>query len=187
MLSKLDLKQEGDEAHGYRISATEIASALPTMFVVREGERDKIIGSKDSMETIGRKVLDLLNKNDLDGARWWLDPSIPDIPSSPDGWMPAAHDYWPAAKYSNRGSDAERLAAASLIAHYDSSATDVIAILKEAYAKAGSVIDKAQNRPGILRSIREEVRNGRCWHLRPGAWRPPRPSMGRASCFSTRH
>jgi hypothetical protein len=144
IMSNLNLKQEGDEAHGYRMSATAITSPIPAMFVVREGERYKIIGSKDSMEAIGRRVLDLLKKNDLDGARWWLDHSIPEIPSSADGWMPAAHDYWPGGKYSNRGSDAARLAAASLIAHYDGSATDAIAILKEAYAKAGSAIDKAQ-------------------------------------------
>jgi len=143
MLSKLELNQDGDDAHGYRISGKDIAAMLPTMFVVRQGDRYKIIGSKDSMEDIGRKVLDLLKKNDVEIARWWLDHAIPDIPDNPDGWMPAAHAYWPGTKFANRGLDAARLAAASIIAHYEGSA-DALAILKEAYAKAANAIDKAQ-------------------------------------------
>ena len=157
-LSNLKLGQEGDGAHGYRISAAEMAAAMPAMFVVREGTAYKIVGSTDSMEEIGRRVLQLLTKKDLEGAQWWLDHSIPNIPSSGDGWLPAAHGLWPGTSYAMRGPDTARLAAASLIGRYDGS-RDAIAILKEAYARAVNAIEKSQ----IDQALCEAYAKGKRW------------------------
>jgi tetratricopeptide (TPR) repeat protein len=156
-LSNLKLDKEGDDAHGYRVSAAG-SSAMPTMFVVREGAAYKIIGSTDSMEEIGRRVLALLKKKDLEGAQWWLDHSVPNISTGGDGWLPAAHSLWSLSLPATRGVDAARVAAASLIGRYEGSA-DAIAILKEAYQKAVNAIDKSQ----IDQALCESYAKGERW------------------------
>lgn len=143
ILSELKLDKDGDDNHGYRISGTALLAPMPAMFVVREGAAYKIIGSTDSMENIGRKVLDLLKQKDLAGAQWWLDHSIPNLQTGGDGWLPAAHGLWSGTVAATRGPDAARVAAASLIGRFEGSA-DAIAILKEAYPKASDAIQKSQ-------------------------------------------
>lgn len=142
-LSTLNLNQDGDDVHGYRISGGAMSAPMPTMFVVREGSAYKIIGSTDSMEGIGRKVLDLLKQKDLSGAQWWLDHSIPSMQTGGDGWLPAAHGLWSGTVAATRGADAARVAAASLIGRFEGSA-EAVAILKDAYPKAANAIEKSQ-------------------------------------------
>jgi tetratricopeptide (TPR) repeat protein len=157
-LSNLKLNKEGDDTHGYRISAEVMGGAIPTMFVVREGVAYKIIGSTDSMEEIGRRVLDLLKKNNLEGAQWWLDHSIPSIPYGSDGWLPAARGLWSGTIAATRGPSAARVAAASLIGRYEGAA-DAVAILKEAYPKAANAVERAQ----IDQALCDTYAKGKKW------------------------
>jgi hypothetical protein len=157
-LSELKLDKDGDDAHGYRISGAEMRATMPTMFVVREGSAYKIIGSTDSMEGIGRKVLDLLKQKDLSDAQWWLDHSVPSMQTGGDGWLPAAHGLWSGTVAATRGADAARIAAASMIGHYEGSA-EAIAILKEAYPKASNAIEKSQ----IDQALCETYTKGKQW------------------------
>jgi len=157
-LSNINLTKEGDDAHGYRISAVEMMFPIPTMFVVREGAAYKIIGSSDSMQEIGRRALDLLKKKDLEGAQWWLDHSVQSVPTGNDGWMPAIHGLWSGTVPSTRGADAARVAAASLMGHYDGS-SESIAILKEAYPKAANALEKSQ----IDQALCETYDKGKRW------------------------
>ena len=157
-LSELKLDKDGDDAHGYRISGAEMRAPVPTMFVVREGAAYKIIGSADSMEGIGRRVLDLLKQKDLAGAQWWLDHSIPNMPTGGDGWLPAAHGLWSGTVAATRGPDVARVAAASLIGRFEGS-VDAIAILKEAYPKAANAIEKSQ----IDQALCEAYAKGKQW------------------------
>jgi tetratricopeptide (TPR) repeat protein len=132
--------------------------AIPTMFVVREGAAYKIIGSSDSMEEIGRRALDLLKKKDLEGAQWWLDHSVQIVPTGNDGWVPASHGLWSGTVPSTRGADAARVAAASLMGHYDGS-SESVAILKEAYPKATNALEKSQ----IDQALCETYDKGKRW------------------------
>ena len=157
-LSNLKLNKDGDDTHGYRIFGEGISATIPNMFVVREGSAYKIIGSTDSMEEIGRRVLDLITKNNLEGAQWWLDHSVRYVPDGSDGWVPAAAGLWPGTKAGTRGPNTARVAAASLIGRYEGSA-DAIAILKEAYPKTVDAIEKAQ----IDQALCEAYAKGKRW------------------------
>lgn len=142
ILGALKLSKEGDDAHFYRISATgPMATNMPTMFVSRDGAAYKIIAVTDSMEEIGQRVLALLKADDLAGAQWWLDHSLPSMKTGPEGLEPAARNLWRASD--SRVPDKARLAAASLLTQDETSAAAGIAILKEAYAKTRSAMDKS--------------------------------------------
>jgi tetratricopeptide (TPR) repeat protein len=157
-LSSLKLNKEGDDSHGYRIFAEGASAAIPMMFVVREGAAYKIIGTTDSMEEIGRRVLNLITKNDLEAAQWWLDHSIKYVRDGSDGWVPAAAGLWSGTVASTRGPNDARKAAASLIGRFEGSA-DAIAVLKEAYPKAVNAIEKAQ----IDQALCETYAKGKRW------------------------
>jgi tetratricopeptide (TPR) repeat protein len=157
-LSILKVDKEGDDAHGYRISAGGMGAAMPAMFAVRGGAAYKIIGSTGSLEGIGRRVLELLKKKDLEGAQWWLDHSVPDIPTGGDGWLPVEHILWSGTVAATRGAETARVVAASLIGRYEGSA-DAIAILKEAYSKTADAIDKSQ----MDQALCEAYAKGKQW------------------------
>lgn len=141
-LGEISLVKEGDEQHGYRIFSSRLNGSMPAMFVVRQGSY-KIIGSTDSMEMIGHKVLDLLKRNDIESAQWWLDHTIPNLADGPDGWLPSSRGLWSGVVPETRGADAIKLAAASLIGRYEGS-SEAIAILKDGSPKAKNAIDRGQ-------------------------------------------
>jgi hypothetical protein len=68
---------EGNDAQGYRVTTETPGAAPQQAFVVKEGGSYKIlayaIGVASSPESLGWQALELLNKNDLPGARQWLD------------------------------------------------------------------------------------------------------------------
>jgi tetratricopeptide (TPR) repeat protein len=140
----LQLAVEGDDRGGYRVFSTAGSeSALPTLFVVKTDTGYKAIGSADSMEEIGRRVLDLVKEKKIAEAQAWLDLAVPHLKSGPDGWKPAAHGLWSGVNAANRGPQDVRTAAASLIGHGDGSA-DAVEILKAAYPLAKNAIDRGQ-------------------------------------------
>jgi Flp pilus assembly protein TadD/transglutaminase-like putative cysteine protease len=68
---------EGDDAQGYRITAETPGSAPQQAFIVKQDGSFKILeysfAADKSPENLGWQALELLNKNDLSGARQWLD------------------------------------------------------------------------------------------------------------------
>jgi hypothetical protein len=68
---------EGNDAQGYRITTETPGAAPQQAFVVKEDGSYKILaysfGAESSPESLGWQALELLNKNDLPGARQWLD------------------------------------------------------------------------------------------------------------------
>jgi Flp pilus assembly protein TadD/transglutaminase-like putative cysteine protease len=68
---------EGNDAQGYRITTETPGSAPQQAFVVKENGSYKILeyslAADKSPESLGWQALELLNKNDLSGARQWLD------------------------------------------------------------------------------------------------------------------
>jgi len=68
---------EGNDAQGYRITIETPGAAPQHAFVVKEDGSYKIleyaIAGESSSEPLGWQALELLNKNDLPGARRWLD------------------------------------------------------------------------------------------------------------------
>ena len=68
---------EGNDAQGYRITVETPGAAPQHAFVVKEDGSYKLLeytmASETSLENLGWQALELLNKNDLPGARQWLD------------------------------------------------------------------------------------------------------------------
>lgn len=68
---------EGNDAQGYRITIETPGAAPQHAFVVKEDASYKLlaysISGQSSSEDLGWQALELLNKNDLPGARQWLD------------------------------------------------------------------------------------------------------------------
>ncbi|HYU33868.1 MAG TPA: DUF3857 domain-containing protein [Thermoanaerobaculia bacterium] len=64
----------GDEAVGYRISlTTPFNNGRMAIFAVREDGEYRLAGLSDSVDLLGREALRRLRRNDLRGARQWLD------------------------------------------------------------------------------------------------------------------
>jgi Flp pilus assembly protein TadD/transglutaminase-like putative cysteine protease len=68
---------EGNDAQGYRITTETPGAAPQQAFIVKEDGSFKILeysfAADKSPESLGWQALELLNKNDLQGARQWLD------------------------------------------------------------------------------------------------------------------
>jgi Flp pilus assembly protein TadD len=68
---------EGNDAQGYRITVETPGAAQQHAFVVKEDGSYKLLeytmAGETSLENLGWQALELLNKNDLPGARQWLD------------------------------------------------------------------------------------------------------------------
>src|SRR3979490_2089455 len=96
---------------------------LPLMYVVEEAGKYKIIGTTGSPEMIGERVLDLLSRNQIKDAQWWLDLVVPDLQteSSEGAGSPAARLLWSGVVEATRGPTAITNAAASLIGPYNGS------------------------------------------------------------------
>jgi tetratricopeptide (TPR) repeat protein len=144
IVSLLDLTKDGDDAHGYRIGGTELASKMPPMYVVREDGKYRLIGAgSDGSETVGELVLDLLAKHDLSGAQWWLDKVAHDVEARADGTgLPVIKTLWSGVTPESRGADALRLAAQVLIAT-STGKPEVIQKLTQARPKATNAMDRA--------------------------------------------
>jgi hypothetical protein len=162
----LSLKSSGgDESHGFRVTLE--APTSMTAYVVRQDGAMKILGLSESAEDIGKLVLDLLDRKQIEAAQWWLDLVVKDIQSKPgDPAQPAVRSLWSGVVPETRGPDAIRRAAASLIGRFTKS-PQAIAILEQELAKAKTA-DKAElqlalceaylkseNWPGLLKTAQE--------------------------------
>ena len=139
--TQMALEKTGDDTRGYKITSS--GGSFPTMYVVKEGDGYKILGSADSAEDVGSLVLDLLKQDKTADAQWWLDQIVPDLKSEKSGWLPAAHGLWSGLTPETRGPAAIRLAAASLIGR-SSKSPEAIRILQDGLKSAKNAIDRAQ-------------------------------------------
>ncbi len=71
-LSNMHLEAEGDEASGFRVQVRGLGLENMPFYVIKEQGRFRILDYK-GLESIGRIVLSHVQKNDLAGARRWLD------------------------------------------------------------------------------------------------------------------
>jgi tetratricopeptide (TPR) repeat protein len=145
-LSLMSFVNIGEEGRGYAISANGPgASAFPSTYVILEDGEYRILGGTAAgSELVGEIVLELLDKQDLKGAQWWLDKVVADLSPASDGTgTPAVKGIWSGTTPELRGSGAARVAAASLIAAGNGDAK-AIGILEAARAKAANRLDKAQ-------------------------------------------
>lgn len=137
----VSLESEGSDQHGYRISGSGVASAMPSVFVVKTESGFKILGSGNSTEQIGRKVLRLLNEKKIADAQRLLDLVVPHLKDGNDGWMAAARGLWSGTGPANARDI--RLTAASLIGRSDGS-KDAVEMLKAGYPLAKTSVDRGQ-------------------------------------------
>src|SRR5262249_45195513 len=76
VLSNVRYSMEGNDPQGYRVTVETPGAAPQQAFVVREDGAYKLLEfsfGSNLPENLGWQALDLLNKNDLPGARKWLD------------------------------------------------------------------------------------------------------------------
>lgn len=77
-LTMFELDVHAVEPWGYRVQFKSrppmaAATAIPDLFVAREGKRYRIVGTADSLATLGARALALADRNELAGAGAWLD------------------------------------------------------------------------------------------------------------------
>jgi hypothetical protein len=144
-VSALEVKKPDGGAFGYRVSAASSMTPLPVMYVLEESGKYKIIGTTGSPEMIGERVLDLLSRNQIKDAQWWLDLVVPDLQteSSEGVGSPAARLLWSGVVESTRGPTAITNAAASLIGPYNGS-NRAIQMLTAGRGQASSPIERGQ-------------------------------------------
>jgi tetratricopeptide (TPR) repeat protein len=147
MLSLLNLEQEGDDGFGYRLRVGKIPGAreFPITYVILEDGEYRILGSTDTLEGVGKLVLELLEKGDVKGAQKWLDFVVPDLRSdNREGSAgPATRFLWSGMVEETRGPRDIRAAAASMIGR-DSASEKAIQILKDARLTATAQIERNQ-------------------------------------------
>ena len=142
LLSLTEARLEGEKGRGYSLGP--ISSLMPVMFVVAEGKEYRILASGLNLAPVGELVLKLLEGNDIEGARWWLDTVIPELqPVEGEQKLPAANSLWSGMTPELRGPDAIRTAAASLIANHSISET-ATTILRKAREVAPKELEAFQ-------------------------------------------
>jgi tetratricopeptide (TPR) repeat protein len=144
-VSILEIKNPGGADPGYRVSGISSIGQFPVMYVVQEDGKYKILGTTDSPEQIGERVLQFLSREDVKSAQGWLDFVIPDLPgSSAHGTgTPAARSLWSGVVESTRGPAAITTSAAALIGPFNGS-PKAIQLLTEALSRATSPFERGQ-------------------------------------------
>ncbi|HEV2845160.1 MAG TPA: DUF3857 domain-containing protein, partial [Thermoanaerobaculia bacterium] len=117
----------GGEALGYRIaiSSTMDSDVSLRIYVVRHKEEYRIAGLSNVAQTLGFEALRRIEKDDLAGARQWLDWALDDVdPGKGDGVL-GGHPFpllW--TRGSQAGAEEVRCAAAALMAFEAQEKTD---------------------------------------------------------------
>jgi tetratricopeptide (TPR) repeat protein/transglutaminase-like putative cysteine protease len=141
MLGGMTTEKEGDDSFGWVVqSSVANGGNLPTAFVVKEDGEYRLLATSDSLENVGRLVLDLVNAGDLKTAQRWLDVVVNKLDAGPHGdTSPAARLMWSGLSEKARTAAQTRLAAASLIATYTGSDEAIGMLKKERPAAANSL------------------------------------------------
>ncbi len=153
-VSILEIKNSGGADPGLRISGVSFLGPLPLMYVVQEDGKYKILGTSDSPDQIGERVLQLLARQDIKAAQAWLDFVVPDVrgtsfpvQGAPSGFslsvMPAARYLWSGVVESTRGPAAITASAAALIGPFNGS-PKAIQLLTEARGHSASPLERGQ-------------------------------------------
>ena len=153
-VSILEIKNPGGADLGHRVSGNSSLGPLPVMYVVQEDGKYKILGTSDSPDQVGERVLQLLAHHDIKSAQAWLDLVVPDVQGTsfavqdaPSGFtltlMPAVRYLWSGVVESTRGPAAISASAAALIGPFDGS-PKAIQLLTEARGHAGSPLERGQ-------------------------------------------
>ncbi len=131
---------------------------MPAAYVVKEDGQYRLLATADSLENVGKLVLDLLQSNDLESARQWLDlvvtgvfvrrgesktlVSVNVLGAGPNGDdSPAARFLWPGLTEKGRTPAAIRVTAASLVGTFSAS-EEAIRILKQERQAATNRTDR---------------------------------------------
>ena len=73
MMQSMEVKSEGTDATGYRVTMRPAGHSAITMFVVKEDGAYKMLDDANEPNAIGLEILDRIAANDLTGARAYLD------------------------------------------------------------------------------------------------------------------
>lgn len=159
-MSLMSFTSVGEENLGYAINVTGAgAPDMQSIYVISEDGSYRLLGgTATGSELVGEVVLELLAKDDLKGAQWWLDTVAEDLTPASDGTgAPAMKGLWSGTTAALRGPATARVAAASLIAAGTGSAK-AIEILESARLKATNRLDRAQLDKAICEGLAKAKR-----------------------------
>lgn len=153
-VSILEIKNLAGADPGYRVSGVSSLGTLPFMYVVQEDGKYKILGTSDSPDQVGERVLQLVARQDIKSAQAWLDLVVSDVQGTsftvkdaPSSFtvtvMPAVRYLWSGVVESTRGPSAIMASAAALIGPFNGS-PKAIQLLTEARGHATSPIERGQ-------------------------------------------
>lgn len=147
LVNNMEMSQEGDSATGFRMRLQLPAASL-SVLVMREDGVYRVIDLLSAPSAVGRVILSLVERNDLEAARKFLDWVREEVTPA-GGDDPYAGRAFPRLWQQGQNGDREamRVAAASLITEAKHS-RQAIEILKAARPKmsgeaAGSAVDMA--------------------------------------------
>lgn len=148
VLNNARYSAEGNDAQGYRVTVETPGALAQQAFVVKEDGSYKLlqytVGSESLPENLGWQALELLKKNDLAGARRWLDWAREKIHMNgnddPLSVQPFPY-FW--TKGQEGDAEAIRTAALVLVPSNDLQGEDLQALL-QARDKAKTEQDKAR-------------------------------------------
>lgn len=168
-VSILDIKNLSAADLGYRVSSGSSLGPLPVMYVVQEDGKYKILGTSDSPDQVGERVLQLLARQDIKSAQAWLDLVVPDVQGTsfavkdaPSSFtvtlMPSVRYLWSGVVESTRGPAAITASAAALIGPFNGSPR-AIQLLTEARGHAPSPLERGQ----IDLALCQSLEKGKLW------------------------
>lgn len=162
-VSVLETKNLAGADPGYRVSGVSSLGPLPVMYVVQEDEKYKILGTSDSPDQVGERVLQLVARQDIKSAQAWLDLVVPDVQGTsfsvkgaPSDFtittMPAVRYLWSGVVESTRGPAAISASAAALIGPFTGS-PKAMQLLTEARGHATSPMERGQVDLALCQSL----------------------------------
>jgi tetratricopeptide (TPR) repeat protein len=143
VMQSANAKVEGDDASAYRVTLQLPGRTNLTMYVVKEGNNYKYLGSSEDTDALGLEVLDRIAANNLAGARALLD-WMRDSQHLAGGDDPLDGYVFPRIWTKGRDADAAimKIAAAAMLVQTKQTARQGVSILEAAMGLATSDIDK---------------------------------------------
>jgi transglutaminase-like putative cysteine protease/tetratricopeptide (TPR) repeat protein len=143
VLQALELRAEGDDARGYRITLRGPGSANWTMYVVKEKGRYRILDSSEKPNSIALEALDRINTGNLASARVLLD-WVREEQHLAGGDDPLAGYAFPRIWTKGKDADAAqmKLAAAAILSQTGPTAEKAASLLESLRDSAKNETDK---------------------------------------------
>ena len=149
ILSTTNLRSEGDDQHGFHVSG----DAQPSFLVVCESGEYRIVGTRFNLAEVGKLVWRLVEEDDIETARSWLDKAVKVLREDTSSRLPPATLLWAGETDELRGAEAAKVAAAALVSPTETS-DRAIRILRESAESASVTIERNQANTALAEALK---------------------------------